>query len=814
MKTPFSPKLLSLCIAGLMGNASAALAQTEDKILEEVVVTGQIKSRSNLETSLTVTTLDTEELVKTAPRSVGEVFRTIPGIRSEASSGEGNLNLSVRGVPVASGGAKYVQLLEDGLPVLQFGDIIVGNADIFLKADSTLNKVEVVKGGSAAALASNSPAGVINFISKTGEEEGGSIAQTIGLDYDLNRTDFEYGSPINDSLRFHVGGFYRTGKGERETQFTSAEGGQIKFNMTKELDNGHVRVYLKHLDDRTPAYLPMPVAVSGSNGSASISDIPGFDITEASNISKDLLTIRTVNGRTASIADGYHAKSDVFGLDMSFDLEDDWTLNLKARDAKNSGSFTGAFSAGIFDMSGGGFDVSSISSAPALATATQLGTLDGTLLTDAQLQSLNGNGLVQNIRTFDNDLSDLSNTTVDLNLSKTLDNITLTGGYYYATQHIDVEWYWQTYLQDVANDAQLLDAYDAAGNKLTEGGLVSHGAPDWGYCCTRDTDLSYNIDAVYLAGDWEVNDALRLDMVVRRDAGEGFGHYSFGASTEATGGTDVDGDGVIETVEQDAAVFAERTNQTVLYDWDYTSYSLGANYLLNDNLSAFGRISKGGRANADRLGDGGFFVDGTALEGSVVNEIRSAELGTKFEGDNFGGSAALFYVETDDVNSEGTNGSGNAAVVRDYESLGLELEGYYDHGIFSLRGNLTWVDAEISGSNTPELVGNTPRRQADLVYSLVPSLNWDQASLGLTIIGTTEAPAQDNNEFMMPGYTYVNLFSNYFITDDLSVELAVNNLFDETGLTESEEGDITGLDYIRARSIAGTSSTLTLRYHF
>lgn len=815
MNAIIKPKFLSLAIASVVGVSTSTFAQdSEDKIMEEVIVTGQLKSRTTIETSLTVSTLDTEELLKTAPRSVGEVFRTIPGIRTEASSGEGNLNLSIRGVPVASGGAKYVQFLEDGMPVLQFGDIIVGNADIFLKADTTLARVEALKGGSAAAMASNSPAGVINFISKTGEEEGGSVAQTIGLDYDLSRTDFEYGSPINDTLRFHIGGFHRSGKGERETQFTSAEGGQIKFNLTKDFDNGYVRVYLKRLDDRTPAYLPMPVAVSGTNDNASIANIPGFDITEASNISKDLLTIKSVNGRTSSIADGYHAKSSAFGLDMSFDLEGDWTFNLKARTAENSGSFTGAFSAGVFDMSGGNFDPSTISGAVALEGATQLGTLNGTILTDAQLQSLNGNGLVQNIRTFDSDLSDLSNTTVDVNLSKELNDFTFTVGYYSASQNIDVEWYWQTFIQDVSNDASLLDAYDADGNKLTEGGLVSHGAPDWGYCCTRDTDLSYNIDAYYAAADWDVTDSLRFDAVIRQDTGEGYGHYTAAPSTQGTGGADVDGDGVIENVERDAAVFSERTNQTVLYDWNYTSYSLGANLMLSDTMSLYGRYSLGGRANADRLGDGGFFANGTAIEGSVENEIESLEGGAKLDAGNLGGSVALFWVGTDDVNSEGTSGLTNAAVVRDYESTGIEVEGYFDHGIFSIRGNFTYIDAEIVGSNIPELIGNAPRRQADLTYALVPSLNWDQASVGLSIIGTTEAPAQDTNEFIMPGYIYVNLFTDFHLTDNLSVEFAFNNLLDEDGLTESEEGSITGLDYIRARSIAGTSSSFTLRYHF
>ena len=46
-------------------------------------------------------------------------FVTIPGIRAESSGGEGNSNITVRGVPVSAGGSRYLLIQEDGLPVLQ-----------------------------------------------------------------------------------------------------------------------------------------------------------------------------------------------------------------------------------------------------------------------------------------------------------------------------------------------------------------------------------------------------------------------------------------------------------------------------------------------------------------------------------------------------------------------------------------------------------------------------------------------------------------------------------------------------------------------
>ncbi len=43
-------------------------------------------------------------------------------------------------------------------------------------------------------------------------------------------------------------------------------GGQIKANITREFDGGYIRLYGKYLDDRSIAFLPNPVRVTGSNG--------------------------------------------------------------------------------------------------------------------------------------------------------------------------------------------------------------------------------------------------------------------------------------------------------------------------------------------------------------------------------------------------------------------------------------------------------------------------------------------------------------------------------------------------------------------
>jgi len=252
---------------------------TKTNALEEVFVTGVVNPKTKIKSSVSITTLGIRQIEQSAPRSTAEIFRTIPGIRSESSGGEGNANIAVRGVPISSGGSKYLQLQEDGLPVLLFGDISFATADIFTRFDGNVAKVEAIRGGSASILATNSPGGIINFISKTGKTEGGRVTTGFGMDYNNFRTDFDYGTKIGDGLYFHTGGFYRVGEGVRKTGFTANNGGQFKFNITKEFENGSVTIYAKFLNDRAAAYMPMPVQVSGTNANPSWGSVDGFDAT-------------------------------------------------------------------------------------------------------------------------------------------------------------------------------------------------------------------------------------------------------------------------------------------------------------------------------------------------------------------------------------------------------------------------------------------------------------------------------------------------------------------------------------------------------
>jgi outer membrane receptor protein involved in Fe transport len=789
-------------------NLTFDFTMPQDKLnLDEVIVTGVVNPRSALSSSVSISTLHPEAVQQASPRSTAEILRSIPGVRSEASAGEGNTNITVRGVPIATGGSKYLQLHEDGLPVLQFGDISFATSDIFLRADYNVDRIEALRGGSASTLASNSPAGVINFISKTGEVQGGNIGTTVGLDYPNFRTDFDYGSPIGNNVSFHVGGFFRQGDGPRRTGYTSSYGGQLKASITKRWNQGYTRMYFKYLNDRTPAYLPMPMKVTGTNDDPTWESVDGYDAKLGTLHSPYMLSNLSTGPdgtpRRSTQADGMHPISTAIGNETAFEIGEGWRITNRARMAFNKGRFVSPFPAQV-----GAADA--IAAEIAGGPGYTLQYADGT----AFPANASGNGLLTRIHLFDTELNNFNNFTNDLNITKSFNKLDVSVGLYKAYQNISMSWLWNSYLTDVNDEyVRPVNLTGADNTALTQNGLLAYGVPFWGNCCHRNYDTHYDITAPYAAVELEVTEGLLLDASLRFDIGNVQGSYAGGNGQTAS--IDMDGDGIIQYVEEEVATINNAAAKPVNYDYDYASYSIGANYLFNVNMALFGRFSSGGRANADRLLFGPYILnDGSAAADLSSDMVQQAELGWKYKKSNWAVNATAFLANVEEQNFEATT---QKSVNREYQAIGLELDGVLRLNHFDVRGGLTFTDAEIKkDALTPELEGNTPRRQADLIFNLAPAYHFGRHAIGISVIGTTQSFAQDNNQLVMPGYAYVNGFAEFNIIDNLFLSLNVNNLFNVIGVTESEEGSIVPNqdNIVRARSITGRSTSVSLRYAF
>lgn len=784
------------------GDITLDFTMAEDAAsLDEIVVTGVVNPKSKLESSVSVSTMDVKLIEQASPRSAGELFRNIPGIRAESSGGEGNANFNVRGVPISSGGSRYFQIQEDGLPLNLFGDTSFGNADNFLRIDSNIGRVEAIRGGSASSQTSNGPAGIINMISKTGATEGGSVGTTFGLDYQTSRLDFEYGQPLDNGLSYHIGGFMRTGEGPREIGYQGNKGGQFKANLTKRFDNGYVRVYAKFLNDKSVMYLPMPMLLEGDNSNPTFSNLPGFDITgdavQSAYLQQSAGTSPFSGERHVNdVRNGNNPISKALGAEFSFSLPKDWEVTGKARYSNNSGEWVAPFTAAVGTVS------------EIETTARDASNATGSLVyTDGAREAFNpSNGLAQIIHMFDVSVEDLSNFFGDVKISKKIsDNVGFTAGLFTATQNTKIGWQWSSYLSEVkgGGNARLAD-FDG----FSRGGQYAYGTPVWGNCCQRKYNTVHNVNSPYVGIDADINDKLNFDGSVRFENVSVNGNIQGGPTSQ--GNFDYDGNGTIEGIEESVPTIIGNAGQIVNDDYNFVSYSAGLNYKFNQGAAMFARYSSGasGRA-ADRNNYG---TNGKA--DVQYDEVSQLEVGYKKRLKNGVLNLTGFMSNTD----EGLSNELNRSVGNPFKALGLEAETALAFGKnFSFNGSFTWTKAEIDGGDNK---GNTPRRQADLVYNLSPSYNFgdnSQHSLALSVLGTSKSYAQDDNALVMPAYAYFNLIGRVGLTEGLSVVLSMNNLFDTVGITEVEgngDGAFGTNRLVRARSISGRSSTLSLQYKF
>jgi len=773
----------------------------------EIVVTAVARSQNRLDTSISVSSLGAEAMANAAPRSAAELFRNLPGIRSESSGGEGNANIQVRGIPISTGGAKFLQLQQDGLPILEFGDIAFGNADIFLRTDFTVARVEAVRGGSASTFASNSPGGVINLISKTGDQEGGSIQGTVGLDYGEYRVDANYGGKLSDSVNFQLGGFYRVGEGPRRAGYDGNKGGQIRGNVTKHFDTGFFRLNFAYLNDRAIAYLPSPVLVTGTNADPRYTALPGLsphtDTIHSINFTRAVTLDGRNNREVDDIRDGMHPVVKSIGFETEFEVADGWKISDKFRYADISGRFISPFPAAADTIGNLATSIGGAGATAIYANGAKAG------------QAVPAGTTAIGIVLFNTKLNSLNNVTNDLKLSRRFDMgggaIDLTAGFYKSRQTIDMDWTWTSFLLEAGGDnAALIDVKNAGGVLQTDTGLVAQGASFFGNCCRRTYNVDFDTNAPYVSLGYS-QDKLTLDASLRYDAGNARGYV---AGDGAVVPFDVDGNGVISQPETLNTSMPLNAQRPVNYNYNYWSYSVGAKYRVAPEFSVFARYSRGGRANADRFVFGGNTSPTTGAllpNARPVDFVKQAELGAKYQSGGFNLYATGFYARTEEQNYEATT---QRSTANTYRAWGLELEGSYRMGGFMLAASGTYTDAKVVKSLDATVVGHKPRRQADLIYRIAPSYSTGLFTVGASVVGTTASYAQDSNQLKLPAFTQVNAFLRVRPIERVQLTINANNLFNTTGFTEAEEGAIPANGIVRARSINGRTVLAAVKFDF
>lgn len=778
--------------------------------------TGVAKGRDLLDTAISASVIDEADLSKLSVMSIAGIMQNIPGIRAETSDIDGYSAITVRGLPLSSDGSKYLQLQEDGLPVLEFGDINRALADSFIRADLSLAQVQAIRGGSASTFASNSPGGVVNFISKTGETEGGAIQISSGLGHDLKRLDFDYGSSLGEGWRFHVGGFYRQGEGPRTIGYDAFEGGQLKVNVTRQFANGYIRIYGKYLDDRQPNYARYPVLVTGTDSNPVIQDIAGNNVRRDAFASLGTSIYPSMDNnnqpRLVSDADGITAKVKSVGLEAQFEIAG-WTVSNRFR---------------FSDISGANVEYLPMVNGTPQAVATIVGGPGSRLVySGGPFAGQNmTTGIAAITLAIRSDINELDNTTNDLRASRVWNvgsgKLTTTFGLYLSSQDVDYSYSLVSHLRSVRGDGQMnfLDAINSAGTTVTENGIYAYGF-GLGIPASnarRRTDLNFRTLAPYGSFNYQFG-KIALGGSLRYDRGSVAGQIISGQHLGrlSVAAIDVNGNGTVSPVEQRVPVLPLGNPLPVKYDYDYISYSGGVNYRFSPVASAFARYSRGARAGADRVLEPGGFNLNTGLltnPADAFGYVRQAEAGLKLRTDGLAAYVTGFWASTRERNSQVQQNT-LLIIDREYSAKGVELEAEFVRGPLKLTLGGTYTAATIDRDlGNPANNGNRPRHIPKISYQARPEFNSGIVSLGTVINGATSSFAQDTNLLKQPGYVLISPFLQLTPVAGLRLGLNAFNVFNKLALVQLGSATIPPNGLVNAQVMNGRTITGSIRYSF
>ncbi|KDE33596.1 MULTISPECIES: TonB-dependent receptor family protein [Kosakonia] len=195
---------IAAAVAMLMaGKCSYAAEQT-------ITVSGNILGDSRAEEVKTWagsrTVISNDQLEKGANRTLDDALQRVPGVKIQDETGTGVLpQIAVRGLYDSRSGR--AQILEDGIPLVlaPYGQ---EGMSLFPVTFSTIDRIDVVRGGAAVQYGPNNVGGVINLISKPiplkWENEIAERATFYGKGHNLWDTYLRTGGMLNDDFGLQV----------------------------------------------------------------------------------------------------------------------------------------------------------------------------------------------------------------------------------------------------------------------------------------------------------------------------------------------------------------------------------------------------------------------------------------------------------------------------------------------------------------------------------------------------------------------------------------------------------------------------------
>ena len=810
-------KTLSETITISQNNSSYSFTLNDDLLnLETIIVTGNFTPKTALESSTSVSELNTGTLQQIYPMGTASLLQNIPGTFTDASAGEVYTKVYTRGVSASAEddmGWYYVSLQEDGLPVSLVQHSYYG-PDLFHRVDLTTKKVEAIRGGSSTITALNAPGGIYNFISHGIRNTfGGQIQLSGGAQGDNNtlyKINAILGGPLGDDWFLNMGGHYRKDDGLRDTDFTFSKGGQFKFNLVKKHQQGYVKFYGKLLDDYTNRWTGVaatnwedPTPAFGQNFSSTSLLMPSYDAQIPDG--RNLGTSNSFNP-----TQGVHARDVAFGFDLSQNLSNDWSIknNFKFSSKKAnwqtsiSNAFVSISDPTAYFVSGASFPIGQIVFKDA-RSGDELARVDNSGILAGQPAQYLSNGSLPNDAIMgtsawykDMKADEFMN---QFSLSKTLENHDITTGFSLGFSNPSLFTQGSfAYVTYEPNPRMLQVTLENPGNPVL---LLSdsNGVSNYGGLFYVNAKANVKQTAIFISDQWNLNKSINLDLGLRYETIGHKGHKDRYAPFSQDGGLD----GSNNTAYDNGVLASTGEKDQFNYNYSYLSFSGGINYKTNHKTVLFARYSNGHKAPELNYYFNNF--DNVPInQKGKVQDINQIELGAKYSGTDFSFTSTLFWSELKNIGianfefDPDTNSIFYTPILfNTSRTIGLEWESVYTpiqqiafrfNGIVQNPKASKWDVYDAAGTadtnddTITDYSGNTLPFNPKLMFNLGSDYSAKKLSAFMKWQFMGKRYGNVSNGFKLSSYSVFNIGGGYKISDHISANIFVNNVFNSTGL--------------------------------
>jgi outer membrane receptor protein involved in Fe transport len=699
----------------------------------------------------------------------------------------------------------------------------------------------VVRGGPSTIFASYAPGGVVNYITRKGSDHVEGVVKAEVGDWGDWRGDAWVGGPVA-GFRVGLGGFYRSDDGVRDPGFKGNEGGQVRFSVGRDFEHGSIDFNVKHVDDNTVFYLPVPLTFDANGDTAAV---PNFDPNYGTFAGPETahLAFRTNRGPfDFDQTRGSDLKLTQYTLQGTWDVAG-WQVKDSLR------YHTSDFSrAGFFPNS------------PVSATAriaqdlarlpAALGAVSGRLVYvngGQTFDPVNGAGTGQVMDAFlrQQDIT-LDETINDLRVQRRFDagsqSHDLALGLYYAKADETFFQIGSAVLTDIQDNARLLDfqALNAAGQVVvttTDNGFSRYGTQ------FNNAEGSSDTWALYASDEWRITDKLRVDLGARWE------RIDFSGRNERSATINLGQ--LPNNLADDSAISGTGVFDQLSRSFDGWSATVGVNYQIQPDIGAFARYTR-----AFRLPSLGDFITNPTNTAPRTQGIDLAEAGIKIDRPMFSVYATAFYTGFDSQGltetrfDQATNSFISRTEFASTYAYGVELEG-------AVRPT-DWFDVSFSGTVQDPRLGDfifnervakvagacplptdasasateclRPRDFSDNMQIRTPKVS-GRITPGVNLLdGRLRAEIDIQyygkrffdiaNTLIIPAYHLLNAQVRWNVTDAVAVYLYGTNLTNEIGLTEGNpragqfiSGEA-GAKYYLARPELGRTFRAAVLYRF